>query len=171
MPDKYLKNTEANIQNFLIIVGDFNIRDNIWDLFFPFHSSHSNTLPEIANSLDLSLSSPIQQVPTQYSNNNKNTNLVINLFFLQSSSAKLNNHNIFPELHFSSDHTSLTIDIIIKKEFIQNKRYSIVKNSKKEVKFMSELIKGFKNINTSNILDKNSLECIVQEYTVLSELI
>jgi len=25
---KYLKNTETNIQNILIITGDFNIRDN-----------------------------------------------------------------------------------------------------------------------------------------------
>ena len=26
---KYLKNTEANIQNILIVIGDFNIRDSV----------------------------------------------------------------------------------------------------------------------------------------------
>jgi len=61
------------------------------------------------------------------------------------------------------------MDIIIKEEFIQNKRCSIVKNNKKEAKFMFELIKSFKNINTSNIFDKNSFKYIVQEYVDLSE--
>ena len=28
---KYLKNTEVNITNLLIMTGDFNIRDSIWD--------------------------------------------------------------------------------------------------------------------------------------------
>ena len=41
---KYLKNTEANINNILIMTGDFNIRDNSWDPLFPHHSSHCNTL-------------------------------------------------------------------------------------------------------------------------------
>ena len=27
---KYLKNTEVNINNVLIITGDFNIRDSLW---------------------------------------------------------------------------------------------------------------------------------------------
>jgi len=33
---KYLKDTEMNINNLLIMTGDFNIRDSLWDLFFPF---------------------------------------------------------------------------------------------------------------------------------------
>jgi len=41
---KYLKDTKANINNMLIIIGDFNIRNNIWDSLFPHHSSHCNTL-------------------------------------------------------------------------------------------------------------------------------
>jgi len=43
---------------------------------------------------------------------------------------KLNNHSIFPELYFPLDHASLIIDIIIEEKFIQNKRWSTVKNSK-----------------------------------------
>ena len=87
--------------------------------------------------------------------------MFIDLFFLQPGSIELNNHNILPEHHFILDYVSLIMDIIIEEEFIQNKRHSIIKNSKEEVKFIAELIKGFKNINTSNIPNKNSLEKIV----------
>jgi len=53
---KFLKNPKANIHNVLIIPGDFNIRDNDWDLSYPFHSSYSNILIEIADSFDIILS-------------------------------------------------------------------------------------------------------------------
>jgi len=46
-----------------------------------------------------------------------------------------------------------------------------VKNSQEETEFLTNLIKGFRNIDTSNIPDNNSLKCIVQEYARLSELI
>ena len=55
---KYLKNTEANILNLLIMTGNFNIRDNIWDPSFSYHSSISNDLIIIANSFNLDLSIP-----------------------------------------------------------------------------------------------------------------
>ena len=53
---KYLKNTETNICNLLIITGDFNIHDSLCDLFFPHHSSISNNLIIIADSFNLDLS-------------------------------------------------------------------------------------------------------------------
>ena len=56
---KYLKNTETNLQNILIIASDFNIRNNIWDSLYPFHLIHSNFLFDIADSLDLKLFIPI----------------------------------------------------------------------------------------------------------------
>ena len=59
------------------------------------------------------------------------------------------------------DYASLVIDISIAKEFIQDKRHTIVKNSKEEKKFIFELIKGFRSIDMSIILDKNSLEIII----------
>ena len=57
---KYLKNTEVKIQNVLIMAGDFNIRNSDWDLSYPFHSIHTNSLLEIADLFDLKLSCPIQ---------------------------------------------------------------------------------------------------------------
>jgi len=47
---KYLKDTEVNIDNMVLITGDFNIRDSLWDHFFPFHSSSSDDLVIIADS-------------------------------------------------------------------------------------------------------------------------
>ena len=79
---KYLKDTEVNLHNILIMAGNFNIRDNDWDLLYPFYSVYSDILLEIADSFGLSLFFLYQQVPTQYFNNTNNTNLVIDLFFL-----------------------------------------------------------------------------------------
>ena len=54
---KYFNNTEANINNILIMTGDFNIRDSSWDPLFSNHLVHSNMLTDIANSLNLCISS------------------------------------------------------------------------------------------------------------------
>jgi len=104
-------------------------------------------------------------------NNNNNANLVIDLFSLQLDSIELNNHIVFPEIYFPLDHAPLTINIIIEEEFTQNKRWSIMKNSKGKVKFINELIQDLKNMNISNICDKNFHEQIVQEYANLSKLL
>ena len=50
---KYLKNTKANINNALIITGDFNIRDNIWDPFFPHYLVYNDTLTDITEYLNI----------------------------------------------------------------------------------------------------------------------
>jgi len=47
---KYLKDSEANISNLLIMTGNFNIRDSIWDPSFPRHSFISDNLIIIADS-------------------------------------------------------------------------------------------------------------------------
>ena len=66
---KYLKDTEVNIGNVLIMIGDFNIKDNSWDPNLLYYSIHSNTLMDIADSLHLELSRLTNQVPTRYSDN------------------------------------------------------------------------------------------------------
>ena len=52
---QYLKNTEVNIDNVLIMTGNFNIRDCLWDPSYLFHSSHKDTLFEIADSFHVAL--------------------------------------------------------------------------------------------------------------------
>ena len=108
---KYLKDTEVNIENVLLITGDFNIGDSLWDLAFPFHSSVSDDLIIIADSFNLSLSTLTNPCPTRYSDMTGQSNLVINLMFLHCGSYKLDRHSIYPGNHLSSDNTPLSIDI------------------------------------------------------------
>jgi len=64
---KCLKNTEANISNILIMTGDFNIRDSIWDSNFPYYSIHNNLLTNITDFMNLCMLRLTNQVPTRYS--------------------------------------------------------------------------------------------------------
>ena len=79
---KYLKDAEVNILNLLIMTGDFNIRDNIWDLSFPHYSTFSNDLMIIADSFNLELSFSANYISTRYSDLDNRSNLVIDLMFL-----------------------------------------------------------------------------------------
>jgi len=115
---KYLKDIVANIWNVLIMVGDFNIRNRKWDLFYSFHSSYSNFLIEVTDFCELKLSSPIYQILTCYADNPNNSNSVIDLIFLWLNLAEINNHCILPKFWHSSDYVSLTINISIMEEFI-----------------------------------------------------
>ena len=55
---KYLKDTEVNLNNVLIIIENFNIRDNGWDSSCSHHSTYVYILQEVANRLNLELSMP-----------------------------------------------------------------------------------------------------------------
>ena len=79
------------------MTGDFNIRDSIWDPSFSYHSSISDDLIIIADSFNLDLSIPTNQVLTRYSDTVGESNSVIDLIFLQSGSSEFNNHLIYPD--------------------------------------------------------------------------
>jgi len=125
----YLKDTEVNLHNVLIMAGNFNIRNSDWDFSYPFYLVYNDTLLNIADLFDLKLLCSIQQIPTQCSNNANNTNLDIDLFSLQLNSIKINNYNIFLDLYYPSDYTLLNVDIFINEEVIQDKCHTIIKNS------------------------------------------
>ena len=110
---KYLKDTEVNLNQVLIITDDFNIRDSLWALSFLFHSSISDELIMIADSFDLALLSPTNSGPTRFSDTAGKSNSVIDLIFLRCGSTELDHHTILPESHLSSDHAPLLIDIPI----------------------------------------------------------
>jgi len=79
---KYLKDTEVDISNLLIMTGDFNIRNSAWDPLFPHHSTFSDDLFIIADSFNLELSFPTNCVSTRYSDSDIRANSVIDLIFL-----------------------------------------------------------------------------------------
>ena len=88
--------------------------------------------------------------------------------FLRLESSEYDNHTIYPNLRLISDHVLLTVDILIFEEHIQT-RCMLVKNSKEEDKFVNELIKTIKEINTENIHNKNVLDQTVQEFASTME--
>ena len=71
------------------MTGDINIRDNLWDPYFPFHLSISDDLIMIADSFDLALSSPINPGPTRFSDMVGESDSVIDLMFLRCGSSEL----------------------------------------------------------------------------------
>ena len=160
---KYLKNTEVNIDNVLLMMGNFNIRDSLWDLSFPFHSSISDDLIIIANSFNLSLLTLTNPCLTRYSNTAGEANSVIDLMFLHYGSTELDQYSIHPDSHLSSDHAPLSINIPINKEVVCTSRLLIHPRSKQETAFIEEIISNFKNLDTSNIADTKKLECTVNQ--------
>jgi len=162
---KYLKDTEVNFCNLLIMTGDFNIRNSLWDFSFPHHSSISDNLIILADSFDLSLSVPTNQIPTRYIDNINDSNLTIDLIFIQYDSPALNNHFIHPEWHLSSDHTPLTITISISEEIIIIHKNSIKKDNNKEAQFLEDTTNIIKNLNVSNLSDIHMLENIINNLT------
>jgi len=87
---------------------------------------------DIADSFSLTLSSPTENFPTRFSDNNQNLNSVLDLVFTQPSSTEFNCHYIYPDWRLMSNHTSITVDIHIDDENIPTKQRSLVKGSDKE---------------------------------------
>ena len=61
---KYLKDTKVNLNDTLIITGDFNIRDNNWNLLYLYYSIYVDILREISDNFNLELSISINHIPT-----------------------------------------------------------------------------------------------------------
>ena len=144
------------------MTGDFNIRDSSWNTSFPHHSVHWGMLMDITDFMNLYISKSTNQVSTRYLNNSNNSNLVIDLMFLQPASSEFDNYMIWPEWRLLSDHAPLTVNIAIIKEQIQTKKHTIVKNSIEESKFLVELSNLIERLNTEHISSKEVLEEIVQ---------
>ena len=168
---KYLKDTEVNISNVLIMSGDFNIRNNSQNPNFPYYFSYSNVLFEVADFLYLELSRSTRKVLTRYLDNHQDSNSVINLIFLRLESLEYNNHTIYPDWRLTLDHVPLTINISIFKEHIQTRKRMLVKNSNEEKFFIKELIEAIEGLNMENIQSKKILEQIVQLFASNTERI
>jgi len=158
---KYLKNTEVNIHNLLIMTGDFNIRDSLWDSSFSHHLFISDNLIIIADSFNLKLSILINPVPTRYSNTDRESNSVINLIFLRYGSTELNNHSIYSNRCLFSNHAPLTVSIPIVEKNVHLSKLLILKNSEEEVAFVKKVTTIIKNLDTFNLTDCDKLKDVV----------
>ena len=161
---KYLKDTEVDISNVLIMAGDFNIRDSFWDPLYLHHSVHSGLLIDIMDSLSLGLSYPTNSVPTRYADNNQSSNLVIDLMFLRYRLEELDKHTIHPEWRLLLDHTPLTISIPLKDLHIHNRKQTITKSSVEEKAFIKDLIN-----NIFFLTNVESLENAVDSFATAIE--
>ena len=158
---KYLKDTEVNINNLLIMTGDFNIRDQLWDSSFPHHSSISNDLFILADLFNLDLSLPTNPIFTRYSDTIGELDSVIDLIFLCSGSSKLNNHVIHPDWQLTSNHATLTVSIFIEEEFVQTAKLLLPKKSDEKEVFVKEVSSIIKSLDTSNLSNQEFLKQVV----------
>jgi len=71
---------------------------------------------------------------------------VIDLIFLYTKAEEFNNYYISPNLRSSSDHVSLLVLIIIKEEFIQEKKQTI--ENKLLLRIVKKKRKLSKNLET-----------------------
>jgi len=146
-------------------MGNFNIRDSLWDPTFPHHSSHSDTLFEIADSFQIDLSRSVVFSPIRFTDNAQDLNSVLDLVFLHPNSQEFDNHHIHPNWRLTSDHAPISVDISIIDEQLQTKKCSLIKNSDEEYSFIKEIISFLKNINTHSISSIENLESVVQKIT------
>ena len=164
---KYLKDIEVSIDNVLVMTGDFNIRDSLWDSTFPYHSSISDDLLIITDSFHLALLMPTDPYSTRYSDIVGEANLIIDLMFLWYRLTELNQHSIHPDWQLTSDHALLFITVPIVDKTINTSKLLIQQNSEQETTFIKEVISVFKNLNTLNISNKKCLENIVNNLNLL----
>ena len=155
---KYLKDTEVNIDNVLIMTGDLNIRDHLWDPTFPHHSTISDELFIIADSFNLSLSTTTNPCPTRYSDVSGEVNSVLDLMFLWNGSSELDSHHISPENWLSLDHTPLSVEIPIIKEVFPAWKFTTFPKSNQEKAFINKVVSNFKTLNTNDIDDVVKLD-------------
>jgi len=144
------------------MTGNFNIHDSLWDSSYLHHAFISNNLLIIVDSFNLDLSVPTNLVLTRYSDNENDSNSVIDLMFLRSGSNELDNHIIHLEWRLLSDHAPLTITILIIEEHITSSKCSISNgNEEEEEAFIKDVFWIIKNLNMSNILDSSSLDNLI----------
>ena len=115
----------------------------------------------MVDSFYLEISEPTNHIPTRYSDNQQESDSIIDLMFLRPTSLKYSNHLIHSNWHLTSDYTLLTINITILEEDIQIRKHTIIKNNKEEDNFIIKLIKAIKGLNTEDIQSKEVLEHII----------
>ena len=90
---KFMLDQVIDIPNLLYMGGDFNVRDAEWDPSVSSHPAAGQALMDLADSLGLVRSLPALPVPTHYSDTDGHANSVIDLIFLDMSSAQISHRS------------------------------------------------------------------------------
>jgi len=97
--------------------------------------------------------------------------LILILIFLHARLEELNKHEILLGLQSPLDYVLLLVSIIIRKEFIQEKRQFIIKNNNEEKQFVNKLRNRLGAIEMTNITSCEMPESITQEFaTIVKDL-
>jgi len=91
---------------------------------------------------------------------------MIDLIFLHSRLSKLNNHAIHLDWRLTSNHALLTVTIPIIEEFVQTSKLLLPKKSEEKEAFIKEVFSIISSINTSNLLNQESLEQVINLLSV-----
>ena len=85
--------------------------------------------------------------------------------FINPNNSGFNKHTLNPDICLPSDHVPLIIEVGIKEENIDYTFQAIKKDSEEEEAFIRDIIKGIRNIDTSDLKNQADIQRCV---TVLS---
>ena len=88
----FLYQNIVNLDNMVIMTGNFNIRDSNWDSYVYHYSIHTDDLITIIDSLGLEFSSSSNPGPTGFMNNPQDSNSGIDLIFLPPNNSGFGKH-------------------------------------------------------------------------------
>ena len=152
----------VDLNDTVVMTGDFNIRNNDWDPNYLHYSAHTEDLFTLVESLGLDLSLPINPSPTRFADNPRDTNSVIDLAFINPNNSGFGQYSLYPELRRFSDYVPLIIEVGINETYIDNSFWSICKDREEEMNFIKAITDNTLALDTSNITSKENLETIVQ---------
>jgi len=112
----------------------------------------------ITDSLDLELATPINPGPTRFTDNEYNSNFILDLVFMNPNNTGFNKHTLNPDICLPSDHVPFIIDVGIKEENIDFTFQAIKKDSEEEEAFIRNIIKGVRSIDTSNLKSPEDIQ-------------
>jgi len=160
---RHLRDHEINIDNILIMAGDFNIHDSNWDPSYPHHSAHTNDLMIIADNLNLDLSTPTNPSLTRFADNPQDSNSVIDLMFINPQNRGYNNHTIIEHHRHPSDHAPLSVKIQINAENTAILRRSIKPKSKDKTKYNSYIFTNMSSLRSNDLNTTNEVEKLMSD--------
>src|SRR5882757_3837649 len=119
---------------------DFNIRHASWDPLGPEVCVHADRLIAVADALDLTLSTPVEEGPTHFPFNEDLTPTVIDLMFVPFMISLTTEHEILSEMRGTSDHAPLVVTLPGPDSEVPVTRWTIVPGSDEESAYRGDVL-------------------------------